>query len=145
MSYAIDVNILVYASDTASPYHERAFRFLEGCVAGPELVCLPWPTLIGYLRVSTHPAVSSAPLTSEHAMENVDRLLRCPNVRVLPEEEGFWDAFRHAAHGLSVRGNLVSDCHIAALLVEHGVKVIYTNDADFRRFGFLEVRNPLEK
>ncbi len=30
----------------------------------------------------------------------------------------------------------------AALLRQHGVRRLYTNDSDFRKFDFLEVRNP---
>jgi predicted nucleic acid-binding protein len=29
------------------------------------------------------------------------------------------------------------------LLRQHGVRVLYTHDRDFRKFGFLEARDPL--
>ena len=35
-----------------------------------------------------------------------------------------------------------SDTHLAALLRQHGIRTLYTNDSDFRRFSFLDVRNP---
>ena len=35
------------------------------------------------------------------------------------------------------------DAHLAALLLQHGVRTLYTNDRDFRKFDFLETRNPL--
>ena len=38
---------------------------------------------------------------------------------------------------------LVHDFHTAVLMREHGVATIYTRDVDFRRFGFLEVIDPL--
>jgi hypothetical protein len=41
-----------------------------------------------------------------------------------------------------VRGNLVPDAHLAALLKQHGIRRLYTNDADFRKFPFLDVRSP---
>ena len=41
-----------------------------------------------------------------------------------------------------MRGNLVPDAHLAALLRQHGIRTLYTNDSDFRRFSFLDVRNP---
>ena len=44
---------------------------------------------------------------------------------------------------MTVRGNLVPDSHLAALLKQHDVRTIYTNDSDFRQFTFLDVRNPL--
>ena len=143
MSYAIDVNILLYASDSASAHHGPAVEFLERCASGREVCCLAWPTVMGYLRMSTHPAIFGAPLSPDEAMTNMEGLLELPHVRVLSEEEGFWDVYRQVTRGLAVRGNLVPDAHLAALLLQHDVRTLYTNDADFRRFEFLEVRNPL--
>jgi uncharacterized protein len=50
VSYSIDVNVLLYASDRSSARHERARRFVATCAAGPEILCLAWPTPIGHLR-----------------------------------------------------------------------------------------------
>jgi predicted nucleic acid-binding protein len=36
----------------------------------------------------------------------------------------------------------VPDAHLAALLRQHGIRTLYTNDTDFRRFAFLDVRDP---
>ncbi|MEZ5727160.1 MAG: type II toxin-antitoxin system VapC family toxin [Burkholderiaceae bacterium] len=41
-----------------------------------------------------------------------------------------------------MRGNLVPDAHLAAVLVQHGVTRIYTHDQDFRKFDALEVIDP---
>jgi len=57
VSFALDVNILLYASDSDSPYHERAKAFLETCMQQAELFCLGWPTVMSYLRIATHPSV----------------------------------------------------------------------------------------
>ena len=43
----------------------------------------------------------------------------------------------------SLAGNLLHDTHTAVLMREHGVARICTRDADFRRFPFLEVVEPL--
>jgi len=75
-------------------------------------------------------------------MDNIGALLRLPHVRVLSGGERFWDFYRQATEGLSIRGNLVPDAHLAALLLQHGVQTLYTNDSDFQNFGFLELRNP---
>jgi len=77
-------------------------------------------------------------------MANVAGLIRLPHVRLLSEEEGFWEVYRTATRGIVVRGNLVRDAHLAALLLQHEVPTLYTNDADFRRFAFLDVKNPFE-
>ena len=36
-----------------------------------------------------------------------------------------------------------NDAHTAALMREHGVRVVYTRHADFHRFPGIEVRDPL--
>ncbi len=142
MSYAFDANVLLYASDGDSPFHPRAAEFLGACASRGEVFYVTWPTAMAYLRVATHPAIFRSPLSPDDAMRNVESLLSLPHARFLGEEDRFWDAYRRAAHGLSVRGNLVSDAHVAALLLQHGVRTFYTSDADFRRFAFLDVRNP---
>ena len=90
MSFSLDVNLLLYASDSASPFHERSRAFVQSCLRQGELLCLAWPTLMGYLRIATHPSVFSRPLTPAEAAANVDALIRLPHVRCISEEEGFW-------------------------------------------------------
>ena len=143
MSFSIDVNLLLYASTGASPYHAMASAFLKECSAGREVFCLAWPTLMAYLRMSTNPAIVSPPLSPAQAMDNISSLIELPHVRLLAEQEGFWEVYREITGGLVVRGNLVPDAHLAALLRQHGVDTLYTNDDDFRRFSFLRIKNPV--
>lgn len=143
MSYSVDANILLYASDEGSPFHTRARAFLETCATSTEVICLGWPTVMAYLRVSTHPSIFGAPFSPEEAQQNVNQLLSLAHVRLISEQEGFWEVYQETTRGLAVRGNLVPDSHLAALLKQHDVRTLYTNDAGFRRFTFLNVRNPL--
>ena len=142
MSFAVDVSVLLYASDEGSPHARRARDFLAERAATREVFCLAWPTLMGYLRIATHPAVFAAPLTPDEAMRNVDALVGLAHVRLLAEEEGFWEVYREVAGAVAARGNLVPDAHLAALLRQHGVRTLYTSDSDFRKFAFLEVKDP---
>ena len=142
MSFSVDVNVLVYASTEQSPLHTQAKRCLETCRTGADLFCLAWPTLMAYLRMVTHAAIVSPPLPPRAAEENVEMLVRLPNVRLLAEQEGFWDLYRESTRDLVVRGKLVPDAHLAVLLRQHGVRTLYTNDRDFLKFDFLDVRNP---
>ncbi|MBN1944529.1 MAG: hypothetical protein JW797_02585 [Bradymonadales bacterium] len=143
MSYSIDVNLLLYASDTTSRFHERARRFLEDCAGGKDLLFLAWSTISAYLRIATHLAIFSRPLAPPQACKNIGALLDLPHCRVLSEQPGFWQLYLDVTGDLAIRGNLVPDAHLATILLQHGVKTLYTNDADFLRFPFLEVRNPL--
>lgn len=141
MSVTVDANVLVYASNEADPSHETALGLIERLAAGPELVSLFWPTTMGYLRIVTHPAILPRPLTAAEAVANIDALLVRPHVRAPGERDGFWEVYRATAGGHD-RGNDVPDGHLAALMRQHGVRVVYTRDRDFARFEGVEVRNP---
>jgi len=142
MSYSVDVNVLLYASDRSSKFHEAANRFLESCAARPDLLCLAWPVLMSYVRLATHPRIFEAPLTPDEALANVLGLLALPHVRTIAEQDGFLEVYQHVTANLVSRGNVVQDAHLAAILVQHGVRTLYTKDRDFRKFECFEVRDP---
>ena len=145
MSYAVDANILLYAANATIPENARAVQFLQECARKGEVMCLAWPTVMAFLRISTHPVIFPDPLSWKQAAEHVDALLELPHVRTISELEGFWAVYREVADGVLPRGNLVPDAHLAAILKQNGVMTIYTNDSDFRKFEFLEVRNPFDR
>lgn len=143
MSFSVDANILLYASNSASPHHRAAASFLEECASGREIFHLTWPVAMAYLRIATHTRIFDRPLTHAKALGNLQSLTARPNVRLLTEGPDFLDLYAEVTGNAPVRGNLVPDAHIAALLLQHGVRTLYTNDVDFRRFVFLDVRNPI--
>jgi toxin-antitoxin system PIN domain toxin len=97
---------------------------------------------MSYIRISTHPSIFSHPLSPAEALENIESLLNQPRVRVLSEDDEFLLMYREVTSRFPVRGNLVPDAHLAVLLLQHGVRKIYTADSDFNKFDFLEVENP---
>lgn len=142
MSYTLDVNVLLYASDEASPRHARALEVVNGVATGPEIVYLFWPTLMAYLRIATHPAVFARPLGAGEASGNIDRLLALPHVRTPGERDRFWRGYRVVAEDARPTGNLVPDAHLVALMLENEVRTIWTRDRDLRRFTQIKVHDP---
>lgn len=142
MTCTVDANVLLYASDRSSPRHDSAARLLGQLSAGPDLVYLFWPVAMAYLRIATHPNVFDRPLEPAAARENLDALLRRTHVRCPGEGGSFWRIYRDTVEDDVVRGNLVPDSHIAALMREHGVGTIWTADRDFRRFPGITARDP---
>jgi uncharacterized protein len=138
----IDVNILIYASDSATKQHAAALAWLDGQLAGSVPVGLPWITLLGFLRIATNSRVMPRPLPISTAWQQVSAWLACEAVWIPQPTE------RHAAvlAGLlalpGLHGNLVTDAHLAALAIEHGLTLCST-DGDFARFPKLSWRNPL--
>jgi toxin-antitoxin system PIN domain toxin len=144
VSYTIDANVLLYASDEASPLHRPAFEVLEEVARGPEIVYVFWPTVMAYLRIATHPAVFSRPLSASEASGNIDQLLTRPHVHSPGEQDGFWRLYRDVAQDALPSSNLVPDAHLVALMRENDVKSIWTHDRDFRRFRGIVVHDPFE-
>jgi toxin-antitoxin system PIN domain toxin len=143
MSFAVDVNVLLYASDRSSPLHDEAAAFVERCAAGREVFCRGWVAVMSYLRMATHRSIFQHPLTHVEATRTAEALMNAPACRVLAEEEGFWEVYRDVVSQVPTRGNPVPDAHLAALLLQRGVLKLYTHGRDFRKFAFLDVHDPL--
>lgn len=141
MSVTVDTNVLLYASNADDPLNGRARELVERLARGPDLLYLFWPTIMGFLRIATHPAIFPNPVSPERAADAITDLLGRPTVRTEAEGAGFWDTYRETA-GNDTRANQVPDSHLAALMRQHGVAVIYTRDRDFRRYEAIEARDP---
>lgn len=142
MSVTVDVNVLLHASDSESRRHAVALRVLRELTQASELTYLFWPVALGYLRISTHPAVLAAPLNPREAIGNIEALLARPNVRAVGEGGEFWQHFTQVAAETPLRGNLVPDGQLVALMREHGVRTVISHDRDLRKFSGIRVRDP---
>ncbi len=142
MSDTVDTNILVYATHTASPFHERSRALVEHLVGGPSLAYILWPAILGYLRIVTHPNILGSPLSGDEAMSNIEALIAPSHVRVAGEADDFWASLRIVAADVKPRGNLFPDAHLVALMREHGVSTIWSHDRDFRKFRGITVKDP---
>lgn len=129
----VDVNILITAVHRSAALHGIASSWLSARLGGGEPTGLPWMSLLGFVRIATHPRVFSSPLSPGQAMEVVEAWLAAPSV-ITPEPTP-----RHArilAKLLSTAGtasNLTMDAHLAALAIEYQASVA-TFDRDFLRF-----------
>ena len=141
MSATLDANVLVYASNQGDPVHPQAIQLVRRLAAGPDLLYLFWPVVLGYLRIVSHSAILAKPLSPREATANAEALLRRPHVRTAGEEDGFWELFRGTSHDRA-RGNDVPDAHLVTLMRQHGVRRIYSRDSGLRRYPDIEVVDP---
>lgn len=141
MSVSVDANILVYASNDVDPAYDVATSLMSRLAEGPDIVYLFWPTILGYLRIVTHPSILPRPLTPNEATANIQRLIERPHIRSAGESADFWRLYLDSG-GQQSRGDKVSDVHLATLMRANGVRILYTRDRGFRRFDFLDVRDP---
>lgn len=143
--FVVDTNILVYAADRRSPGHEACRALLSKCRGRTEPWYLTWGIIYEFLRVSTHHRVFSKPLSLTDAWAFLDAATASPVAGVLQETPRHEEVFKDVtAEVPDIAGNLVFDAHTAVLMKEHGIRRIYTHDAHFRRFPFLDVIDPLQ-
>jgi toxin-antitoxin system PIN domain toxin len=138
----VDANVLLYAVDGNSTLHGPARDWFEAALNGDRRIGLPWVTLNAFLRISTHPRASAEPLSPTEAWEFVIEWLEAELTWVPEPTSSHADVFRKLMVDGDLRGNLVTDTHIAALAVEHGVSVC-SFDSDFGRFPGLRWISPL--
>jgi toxin-antitoxin system PIN domain toxin len=143
--FVVDTNVLVYAADEDSPYHKQCLEKLDQWRRQAGAWFLTWGIVYEFLRVTTHPRVMRKPWNVKKAWGFISVLLDSPGISILSATD------RHAAVAAQVfeknpyiSGNLLHDAHTAILMSEHGVSRIYTRDADFHRFSFLESIDPLD-
>ena len=137
-----DINLLLYAYDSDSPFHGKATAWCQACLSGDDPVIMPEVVAFGFLRVSTNPRAFRHPMTAGEAAAHVRSWLEQPVVRVPESAPDHIERVLGLLTGLGTAGNLVTDAQIAAVALEHDA-VVHTTDADFIRFGGLRWLNPL--
>jgi toxin-antitoxin system PIN domain toxin len=137
----LDANLLIYAYDASSPFHNATRQWLEETIESEPMIGLPWISILAFLRITTHPRLPHRQ-TLALAIGIVDDWLELPNVRVVAPGERHWTTLKKIATDGQVRGALVTDASLAALAIEHGA-TLCSNDQGFRRFPALKFFNPL--
>lgn len=139
----VDANLLVYAHVTSMAQHPKAQAWLDAQINSPARVGLPWPSLLGFLRLVTNPRIFNQPETLEEAWSCVMGWLDNPNVWIPQPTERHREVLATLLPVTAGRPNLVPDAHLAAIALEHGLMVC-SADGDFARFSGLRWVNPLQ-
>ena len=137
-----DINLLLYAYDSSSAFHEKAALWWESCLSGPEDVGLAQVVIFGFLRIVTNGRVFQQPLTAAEAAAHVRSWLDLPVVQILDTDPGHVEEVLTLLGSLGTAGSLVTDAQIAAIAIDHNA-VLHTSDADFVRFPKLHWFNPI--
>ena len=137
-----DINLLLYAHDSSSPFHVKAAAWWQSCLSGTEPIGLLHVVTFGFVRMATSSRAFVNPMTAAEAAGHVRTWLEQPTVQVLDPGP---DHVRHTLELLETLGtaaNLVSDAQMAALALDDDA-VLHTADTDFLRFAGLRWFNPI--
>ena len=134
---AIDTNILIDLIVASMPTHAST---TEGMRHLHDEICTT-PTNVGEcLRLLTHPKLFPKPLSAKAAVSALEELFDYYQIRVLDEDTAWWKDIPEMEIEIpGLKGNEIFDARIALCLRSHKVKRIYTRDADFKKYSFLQV------
>ena len=138
----VDANLLLYATDSASPHHGRAAGWLSEALNDARRVGIPWQTIGAFVRIATHPRVTMHPLTGAAAWAFVEEWLAAPVTWVPQASERTAVILGRLIGRYGLTANAVPDAQLAALAIEHGLQIV-TADTDFARFDEARWINPL--
>lgn len=137
-----DANLLLYAYDEASPFHQKAKAWWEALLSDSETVGLCPCVVFAFIRISTNQRAYENPLSIDEATDIAREWMGAACVRLLEftaeDSEGAMRLLQQAGSG----GNLTTDAQIAATAQRLHASV-HTADTDFARLA-VDWRNPLE-
>ena len=91
---------------------------------------MPWPSLLAFLRIVTHPQLFPWPAATVDAWSQVANWLSSDAAWIPVPTERHAEVLATLLAVPGVHANLVPDAHLAALAIEHGL-TLYSNDGDF--------------
>jgi hypothetical protein len=137
-----DINLLLYAYDSASPFHTKAAVWWQSCLSGTEPVGLLHAVVFGFVRTATNARAFVNPMAPSEAAGHVRSWLEQPPVRVLEPGPDHVLQTLKLLETVGMAANLVSDAQMAVQAIDHG-GVLHTADTDFIRFRGVRWFNPI--
>ncbi len=137
---AVDSNILIYAHNRSSPFHEKAKIHIQSLANSSIRWGIPVPCVGEFLRVITHRSVFINPFTVDEAMLALDQLLQAPNLKLLHPTANFLALLTSAIKEANATSNLIQDAQIVAVCRGNGVTTLLTEDRDFEQFNKFTIK-----
>lgn len=138
----VDANLVLWAHHRSFTQHERAREWWRSTLSETAFVGIPWPTILAFVRVSTHPNAFRRPLGPLQAWSAVAGWLERSNVHTPVPGERHARLLGDLLVSGHATGNHTSDAHLAALAIEWGLELC-SGDRDFARYPGLRWRDPL--
>lgn len=137
-----DANLLIYAYNEFAPEHRAARTWLRQSLASVQPLAFSWIAIMAFVRVSTNKKIFTKPYSTDEAYDVVANWLSAPKSLILTPGDEHLKIVKRLANESGVYGSTLTDAHIAALAIEHGV-TLATTDSDFAQFAELQWFNPL--
>lgn len=143
---SMDTNLLLYAYNEASPWHDAAYAWLSS-IQRDEDVAISEFILAEFYGLLRNPSVLKHPLAAEEAVEVIQTYRNHPRWRLIgfpTESRPLHDALWTKATAKSFAFRKLYDTRSALTMIAQGVTEFATvNVKDFDGVGFRRVWSPL--
>ena len=129
-------------TDSEADRHDAARIWFEDQMNSGAQVGLPWFTLVSFLRLATQPGVRKTPMPMTDALEWVNEWIEWESVWIPEPTPGHAAVLGELLRAVP-RTRMVSDAHLAAIAIEHGL-TLCSADVGFKVFPGLKFHNPLQ-
>ena len=139
----IDTNILIYAVDENSFYHNSAHLFLEKIVT-KETIFLTLQNFTEFYAIVTNSKRVNAPLTQDEAVKTIMQFIHSDLFKIIVPKQKTVKTIINLLSKYRIKPSEIHDVHLAAVMLDNHIRTIYTADTSiFIRLG-LNAVNPLK-
>ena len=140
----IDTNILVYAYNVDSPFHEKAKRIIQKAFKGEIPIAVSVQNLVELYAVITDKRRVEHPLSPSRASDLVDFYKYHENIQVIAPTGRTLEILTGLIQKHKPRGQSIFDFLLAAKMIDNDIREIYTsNTTHFKPFDIIKAINPL--
>jgi toxin-antitoxin system PIN domain toxin len=139
----LDANLLLWAHHRQFRQHEPARDWLASTLSATPVVGIPWPSVLAFLRISTHPRALERPLELATAWDTARGWIERSNVRTPAPTDAHPELLAEMLIAGRATADHTTDAHLAALAIEWGL-VLVSADRDFARYPGLRWHDPSE-
>jgi toxin-antitoxin system PIN domain toxin len=140
----LDTNVLIYAADAGSPFHEPARQLRDRGFRGELPLVVSPQVLLEFFAVVTNSRRVQAPRSPQEATAEMAKYMRSHHIRTIyPRPDILQRVLAlHAQHPQVTRQEIF-DLYLAATMLSNGITRIYTyNQQHFTPFQELTVLTP---
>lgn len=139
-----DSNILIYAYDKKSPFHQKAKSFVEEKTKIKGELCLTPQVLLEFFAVITKQV--KQPLKTKLALKIINKIKKNKNlVFIFPQENTYFKALK-LTEKYQTKGSDIFDLYLVATMLDNNISTLCSHNlADFQKFSEVNVFSPLSK
>jgi len=139
----VDTNVFVYFLYDASPHYVAAQALINQARQPDAQLCMTPQVMTELYSTITNPRRVSPAFAPEAALQEVAKFLALPGLFLLSIPASVVVRWIALARQYGISRSDIFDAQLAATILEHGVRRIYTFDVqDFERFDEIEVLVP---